>query len=253
MASGEVVIQSMWSPAVTAVRTRGIDCVFQPLKEGYRGWGYTMGAMKHLTGLKLDCFYEYLNWYCSGFPGAFIAREGYYSAQPENARKFLTDGRMGLLVRRQAGGDRHRRSVRQAGGKGRPDARRRQLRPAHGQHRGVELGDGRRPLPDAEMERIHHVLTTESSMKLGVFIPIGNNGWLISTTSPQYKPSFDLNNADRPEGGRLWLRLRAVDDQAARLRRPVGVLGLQPGILHADGGPGRARPARSSFSPPARC
>lgn len=30
-------------------------------------------------------------------------------------------------------------------------------------------------------------------MKLGVFIPIGSNGWLISTTSPQYKPSFDLN------------------------------------------------------------
>ena len=30
-------------------------------------------------------------------------------------------------------------------------------------------------------------------MLLGVFIPIGNNGWLISTTSPQYKPSFDLN------------------------------------------------------------
>jgi pyrimidine oxygenase len=30
-------------------------------------------------------------------------------------------------------------------------------------------------------------------MDLGVFIPIGSNGWLISTTSPQYKPSFDLN------------------------------------------------------------
>src|SRR5258707_15221786 len=30
-------------------------------------------------------------------------------------------------------------------------------------------------------------------MQLGVFIPIGNNGWLISTTSPQYMPSFDLN------------------------------------------------------------
>jgi pyrimidine oxygenase len=30
-------------------------------------------------------------------------------------------------------------------------------------------------------------------MQLGVFIPIGNNGWLISTTSPQYKPSFALN------------------------------------------------------------
>lgn len=30
-------------------------------------------------------------------------------------------------------------------------------------------------------------------MDMGVFIPIGNNGWLISTTSPQYKPSFALN------------------------------------------------------------
>ena len=30
-------------------------------------------------------------------------------------------------------------------------------------------------------------------MQVGVFIPIGNNGWLISKTAPQYKPSFDLN------------------------------------------------------------
>ncbi len=30
-------------------------------------------------------------------------------------------------------------------------------------------------------------------MDLGVFIPIGNNGWLVSKTAPQYKPSFELN------------------------------------------------------------
>ena len=30
-------------------------------------------------------------------------------------------------------------------------------------------------------------------MDMGVFIPIGNNGWLISTASPQYKPTFELN------------------------------------------------------------
>ncbi|TBR29640.1 MAG: pyrimidine utilization protein A, partial [Reyranella sp.] len=30
-------------------------------------------------------------------------------------------------------------------------------------------------------------------MDIGVFIPIGNNGWLISKTSPQYMPTFDLN------------------------------------------------------------
>ena len=30
-------------------------------------------------------------------------------------------------------------------------------------------------------------------MQMGVFIPIGNNGWLISKSSPQYMPSFELN------------------------------------------------------------
>ncbi len=32
-------------------------------------------------------------------------------------------------------------------------------------------------------------------MQVGVFVPINNNGWLISETAPQYKPSFDLNKA----------------------------------------------------------
>ena len=90
MASGEVVIQSMWSPAVSAVRTRGIPCAFQPLKEGYRGWGYNLGIMKHVAGLKRDCALEYANWYASGFEGAVIARQGYYSCQPELARRHLS-------------------------------------------------------------------------------------------------------------------------------------------------------------------
>src|ERR1700735_3984621 len=30
-------------------------------------------------------------------------------------------------------------------------------------------------------------------MEIGVFIPIGNNGWLISENAPQYMPTFDLN------------------------------------------------------------
>nr|WP_296766863.1 pyrimidine utilization protein A [Rhodococcus sp. (in: high G+C Gram-positive bacteria)] len=30
-------------------------------------------------------------------------------------------------------------------------------------------------------------------MDIGIFIPIGNNGWLISKTSPQYMPTFELN------------------------------------------------------------
>jgi putative spermidine/putrescine transport system substrate-binding protein len=90
MASGEVVIQSMWSPAVTAVRSRNIPCYYAPLKEGYRGWSSLLSPMAHLTGLKADCAMEYLNWYNSGWQGGFIAKQGYYSAVPETARKFMS-------------------------------------------------------------------------------------------------------------------------------------------------------------------
>jgi len=32
-----------------------------------------------------------------------------------------------------------------------------------------------------------------TAMNVGIFIPIGNNGWLISKNAPQYMPTFDLN------------------------------------------------------------
>jgi len=95
MAAGEVVIQSMWSPAVTAVKSRGIDCVYQGMKEGYRGWGLGMGLMRHLEGAKLDAAYDYLNWYLTGWQGAFIARQGYYSSVPETAFTDLTPNEIG--------------------------------------------------------------------------------------------------------------------------------------------------------------
>ncbi len=97
MAAGEVVIQSMWSPAVTAVRTQGINCVYQPLKEGYRGWGNGLALMNHLDGMKLDAAYDYLNWYNSGWVGGFIAKQGYYSANVETAKAALTENERGFF------------------------------------------------------------------------------------------------------------------------------------------------------------
>jgi putative spermidine/putrescine transport system substrate-binding protein len=86
MASGEVIIQSMWSPAVAAVRSKGVPCVYQPLKEGYRAWGGGLGIAKHLTGLELGAAYEYINWYLSGWVGAYLNRQGYYSAVLDTAK-----------------------------------------------------------------------------------------------------------------------------------------------------------------------
>ena len=86
MASGEVVIQSMWSPAVTAVRTKGLPCVFQPLKEGYRAWAAGFGLPATLSGRKLDGAYEFINWFLDGWAGAYLNRQGYYSAVLETAK-----------------------------------------------------------------------------------------------------------------------------------------------------------------------
>ena len=89
--AGEVVIQSMWSPAISVVSSMGILCDYPLLIEGYRGWSSGLGIMRHVSGEKLDAAYEYLNWYNSGWVGAFIAREGYYSSVPENAKKQLSE------------------------------------------------------------------------------------------------------------------------------------------------------------------
>ena len=86
MASGEVVIQSMWSPAVTAVRSKGIACTFQPLKEGYRAWAAGFGLPATLSGKKLDGAYEFINWFLDGWAGAYLNRQGYYSAVLETAK-----------------------------------------------------------------------------------------------------------------------------------------------------------------------
>ena len=89
MASGEVVIQSMWSPAITAVKSRGIPCVYQPLEEGYRSWGGGIGLSNSLSGMALDAAYEYINWYLDGWVGGFLMRQGYYSAVPETSKNFM--------------------------------------------------------------------------------------------------------------------------------------------------------------------
>src|SRR6201999_1866267 len=90
MSSGETVIQSMWSPAVTKVRSMGIPCIFQPLKEGYRSWASGFCVSKAVSGPKLDWAYEFVNWFLSGWPGAYLNRQGYYSAVLSTAKANMT-------------------------------------------------------------------------------------------------------------------------------------------------------------------
>lgn len=91
MVSGEVVLESMWSPAVTAIKAEGIPCVYASPKEGMRGWHGGLAISSKVSGKTLDQCYEYINWWLDGWAGAFVARQGYYTSIPENARKFMSE------------------------------------------------------------------------------------------------------------------------------------------------------------------
>jgi putative spermidine/putrescine transport system substrate-binding protein len=102
MSSGETVIQSMWSPAVTAVRSKGIPCVFQPLKEGYRSWASGFCLSKGVSGKRQEWAYEFVNWFLSGWAGAYLNRQGYYSAVLPTAKKFMSEDEWGYWMEGKA-------------------------------------------------------------------------------------------------------------------------------------------------------
>ncbi len=85
-----VAIESMFSPAVATLRGRGIPCVFAAPREGYRAWHGVICLSSKTTGATRDAAYEYMNWWLSGWPGAFIARQGYYISTPHLSRPFLS-------------------------------------------------------------------------------------------------------------------------------------------------------------------
>lgn len=90
MASGQVHIESMFSPAVSTLNGRGIPCVYAAPKEGYRAWHGVMCLSSACRGETADAAYAFMNWWLSGWPGAFIARQGYYISNPERSRPFMS-------------------------------------------------------------------------------------------------------------------------------------------------------------------
>ncbi|HEY4995381.1 MAG TPA: substrate-binding domain-containing protein [Aestuariivirga sp.] len=98
MSSGETVIQSMWSPAVTAVRSKGIACTFQPLKEGYRSWASGFCMSKGVTDKQKEWVYEFVNWFLSGWAGAYLNRQGYYSAVLSTAKANMSADEWGYWM-----------------------------------------------------------------------------------------------------------------------------------------------------------
>ena len=90
MARGRVVIESMFSPAVSALNGQNVPVTYAAPKEGYRGWHGVMCLSSSTQGREKDAAYDYMNWWLSGWPGAFIAKQGYYISNPERSRSYLS-------------------------------------------------------------------------------------------------------------------------------------------------------------------
>ncbi|MBL8496661.1 extracellular solute-binding protein [Nitrosomonas sp. JL21] len=90
MASGEVVLSSLFSPAASQLNGMGVPCVYAAPKEGYRAWHGVMCLSRACQGERLEAAYAFMNWWLSGWPGAFIARQGYYISNPQRSKAFMS-------------------------------------------------------------------------------------------------------------------------------------------------------------------
>ena len=90
MVEGETDIQSMWSTGINILSGQGVPVEQAVPAEGYRAWHGGLCLSRHLDGRMLDVAYDYLNWWISGWPGAVVARQGYYISTPERSRAFMT-------------------------------------------------------------------------------------------------------------------------------------------------------------------
>lgn len=89
MKTGRVVIESMFSPAVSTLNGMGIPVTYAAPREGYRGWHGVLCLSSKTTGYAQDAAYAYMNWWLDGWAGAYMARQGYYISVPEPMREHL--------------------------------------------------------------------------------------------------------------------------------------------------------------------
>jgi len=82
MSSGEVLVESMWSPAVSLLQAQDFPVRYAAPTEGYRGWGGGNMIAAHVEKdpSKLAAALAYANWWNTPEPAGIMAAQGYYNA-----------------------------------------------------------------------------------------------------------------------------------------------------------------------------
>ncbi len=81
MSSGEVLVESMWSPAVSLLQAQDFPVRYAAPKEGYRGWGGGNMIFKHVSedASKMAACLAYCNWWNTPEPAGIMGAQGYYN------------------------------------------------------------------------------------------------------------------------------------------------------------------------------
>ncbi len=99
MRAGEVVIGSLFAGQVAALAALGFPIRQAAPREGYRAFAGLLSISAEVTDpAKLDACYDFLNWWHSGYGGAVLLRQGYYTGVQATSRRFMAPGEYGYWM-----------------------------------------------------------------------------------------------------------------------------------------------------------
>jgi putative spermidine/putrescine transport system substrate-binding protein len=91
--SGQVVVESMFAQQISSLDALNVPVRQAAPREGYRAFAGMISISREVRDpAALDACYAFLNWWHSGFAGAVLLREGYYSAVQATSRRFMEPG-----------------------------------------------------------------------------------------------------------------------------------------------------------------
>jgi putative spermidine/putrescine transport system substrate-binding protein len=93
MRAEEIVLCTMYAAQIASLAAVGFPVRQAAPREGYRAFGGLLSISSAVRDpAKLDACYAFLNWWHTGFAGAVLLREGYYSAAQATSRRFMAPG-----------------------------------------------------------------------------------------------------------------------------------------------------------------
>jgi putative spermidine/putrescine transport system substrate-binding protein len=93
MRAGQVVVGSLFALQIATLAAAKVPVRQAVPREGYRAFAGLLSISSAVRDpRKLDACYEFLNWWHSGFAGAKLLQEGYYSAVQATSRRFMAPG-----------------------------------------------------------------------------------------------------------------------------------------------------------------